>query len=105
MLGKTLVTIQTGPAGRVVKRLFIEDGCDIGRELYLSALVDRATSRISFIASTEGGMDIEKVAHDTPDKIVTLSIDPAAGYSAFHGRKIASALKLDRRRRSTSASS
>jgi succinyl-CoA synthetase beta subunit len=95
MLGKTLVTIQTGPAGRVVKRLFIEDGCDIGRELYLSALVDRATSRISFIASTEGGMDIEKVAHDTPDKIVTLSIDPAAGYSAFHGRKIASALKLE----------
>ena len=81
MLGKTLVTIQTGPAGRVVKRLFVEDGCDIGRELYLSALVDRATSRISFIASTEGGMDIEKVAHDTPDKIVTLSIDPAAGYS------------------------
>ena len=105
MLGKTLVTIQTGPAGRVVKRLFIEDGCDIGRELYLSALVDRATSRISFIASTEGGMDIEKVAHDTPDKIVTLSIDPAAGYSQFHGRKIASALKLERRRRSTSASS
>ena len=81
MLGKTLVTIQTGPAGRVVKRLFIEEGCDIGRELYLSALVDRATSRISFIASTEGGMDIEKVAHDTPDKIVTLSIDPASGYS------------------------
>ena len=97
MLGKTLVTIQTGPAGRVVKRLFIEDGCDIDRELYLSALVDRATSRISFIASTEGGMDIEKVAHDTPEKIVTLSIDPASGYSAFHGRKIASALKLDRR--------
>jgi succinyl-CoA synthetase beta subunit len=95
MLGKTLVTVQTGPVGRVVKRLFIEDGCDIGRELYLSALVDRATSRISFIASTEGGMDIEKVAHDTPDKIVTLSIDPASGYSAFHGRKIAAALKLE----------
>ena len=94
MLGRTLVTVQTGPAGRTVKRLFIEDGCDIGRELYLSALVDRATSRISFIASTEGGMDIEKVAHDTPDKIVTLSIDPASGYSAFHGRKIASALNL-----------
>ncbi|MEZ0303712.1 MAG: ADP-forming succinate--CoA ligase subunit beta [Hyphomicrobiaceae bacterium] len=94
MLGKTLVTVQTGPAGRTVKRLFIEDGCEIGRELYLSALVDRATSRISFIASTEGGMDIEKVAHDTPDKIVTLSIDPASGYSAFHGRKIAAALKL-----------
>ena len=71
MLGKTLVTIQTGPAGRVVKRLLVEEGCDIGRELYLSALVDRATSRISFIASTEGGMDIEKVAHDTPEKIVT----------------------------------
>ena len=95
MLGKTLVTIQTGPAGRVVKRLFVEDGTAIARELYLSALVDRATSRISFIASTEGGMDIEKVAHDTPDKIVTLSIDPASGYSAFHGRKIAAALKLE----------
>jgi succinyl-CoA synthetase beta subunit len=95
MLGKTLVTIQTGPAGRVVKRLLVEEGCDIGRELYLSALVDRATSRISFIASTEGGMDIEKVAHEAPDKIVTLSIDPAAGYCAFHGRTIASALKLE----------
>jgi succinyl-CoA synthetase beta subunit len=95
VLGKTLVTIQTGPAGRVVKRLFIEEGCDIGRELYLSALVDRATSRISFIASTEGGMDIEKVAHEAPDKIVTLSIDPASGYAPFHGRKIASALKLE----------
>jgi succinyl-CoA synthetase beta subunit len=94
MLGKTLVTIQTGPAGRVVKRLFVEDGCDIGRELYLSALVDRATSRISFIVSTEGGMDIEKVAHDTPEKIVTLSVDPASGYSPFHGREVASALKL-----------
>jgi succinyl-CoA synthetase beta subunit len=79
----------------VVKRLFIEDGTAIARELYLSALVDRATSRISFIASTEGGMDIEKVAHDTPDKIVTLSIDPASGYSPFHGRKIAAALKLE----------
>ena len=94
MLGKTLVTIQTGPAGRTVKRIFIEDGCDIARELYLSMLVDRATSRISFIVSTEGGMDIEKVAHDTPDKIVTLGIDPAAGYSAFHGRRIASVLQL-----------
>jgi len=94
MLGKTLVTVQTGPGGRTVKRLFIEDGCDIARELYLSALVDRATSRVSFIASTEGGMDIEKVAHDTPHKIVTVSIDPASGYSAFHGRKVATALKL-----------
>jgi succinyl-CoA synthetase beta subunit len=95
MLGKTLVTMQTGPAGRVVKRLFIEDGTAIARELYLSALVDRATSRISFIASTEGGMDIEKVAHDTPEKIVTLSIDPASGYQPFHGRRIAAALKLE----------
>jgi succinyl-CoA synthetase beta subunit len=95
MLGRTLVTAQTGPAGRVVKGLFVEDGTEIARELYLSALVDRATSRISFIASTEGGMDIEKVAHDTPEKIVTLSIDPASGYSAFHGRKIAAALKLE----------
>jgi len=94
MLGKTLLTVQTGPGGRTVKRLFIEEGCDIARELYLSALVDRATSRISFIASTEGGMDIEKVAHDTPHKIVTVSIDPASGYSAFHGRKVATALKL-----------
>jgi succinyl-CoA synthetase beta subunit len=87
--------VQTGPAGRVVKRLFIEDGTTIARELYLSALVDRATSRISFIASTEGGMDIEKVAHDTPERIFTLSIDPASGYSPFHGRKIAAALKLE----------
>ena len=94
MLGKTLVTIQTGPAGRVVNRLYVEDGSQIDRELYLSALVDRVTSRVAFIASTEGGMDIEKVAHDTPDKIFTLSIDPASGCSDFHGRKIAFALGL-----------
>ena len=94
MLGKTLVTIQTGDAGRVVKRLYVEEGSQIDRELYLSALVDRATARISFIASTEGGMDIEKVAHDTPEKIVTFSIDPASGYSQFHGRKVAFALGL-----------
>ncbi len=94
MLNKTLVTIQTGDAGRVVKRLYVEEGSQIDRELYLSALVDRATSRISFIASTEGGMDIEKVAHDTPEKIVTFSIDPASGYSQFHGRKVAFALGL-----------
>jgi succinyl-CoA synthetase beta subunit len=94
MLGNTLVTLQTGEAGRQVKRIYVEDGCQIDRELYLSALVDRATSRISFIASTEGGMDIEKVAHDTPEKIHTLSIDPASGYSQFHGRKIAFALGL-----------
>ena len=94
MLGNTLVTIQTGPAGRVVKRLYVEAGTAIERELYLSALVDRATSRISFIVSTEGGMDIEKVAHDTPEKITTVSIDQAAGYQPYHGRKIAKALGL-----------
>ena len=94
MLNNTLVTIQTGDAGRVVKRLYVEDGSAIDRELYLSALVDRATSRISFIVSTEGGMDIEKVAHDTPEKIHTFSIDPASGYFPFHGRKVAFALGL-----------
>ena len=94
MLGKTLVTVQTGPAGRTVKRLLIEEGCEIARELYLSCLVDRAASRLAFIASTEGGMDIEKVAHETPEKIVRLSIDPASGYAPFHGRKVAAALKL-----------
>jgi succinyl-CoA synthetase beta subunit len=95
MLGNTLVTIQTGPAGRPVKRLYVEDGSSIKRELYLSALVDRATSRLSFICSTEGGMDIEEVAHNTPEKIVTLDIDPASGYSPFHGRKVAFALGLE----------
>nr|PZN88224.1 MAG: ADP-forming succinate--CoA ligase subunit beta [Pseudomonadota bacterium] len=94
MLGNTLVTVQTGPAGRVVKRLYIENGSEIDRELYLSALVDRSTSRIAFIASQAGGMDIEQVAHETPEKIFTLSIDPATGYSPFHGRKIAFALGL-----------
>jgi succinyl-CoA synthetase beta subunit len=94
MLGNTLVTIQTGDAGRVVKRLYVEDGSAIACELYLSALVDRATSRIAFIVSTEGGMDIEKVAHDTPEKIHTFSIDPASGYFPYHGRKIAFALGL-----------
>ena len=95
MLGNTLVTVQTGPTGRVVKRIFVEEGTEIARELYLSAVVDRATSRIAFICSTEGGMDIEKVAHDTPERITTLTIDPAAGYQPFHGRRIASALKLE----------
>jgi succinyl-CoA synthetase beta subunit len=94
MLGMTLVTHQTGPAGRLVKRLYIEDGSAIARELYLSALVDRGASRISFIASTEGGMDIEEVARTTPEKIATFSVDPAAGYSPFLGVEIASALKL-----------
>jgi succinyl-CoA synthetase beta subunit len=94
MLNNTLVTVQTGEAGRVVKRLYVEDGSAIARELYLSALVDRATSRIAFIVSTEGGMDIEKVAHDTPERIHTFSIDPASGYFPYHGRKVAFALGL-----------
>jgi succinyl-CoA synthetase beta subunit len=94
MLGMTLVTHQTGPHGRLVKRLYIEDGSAIARELYLSALVDRATSRIAFIVSTEGGMDIEEVAHKTPEKINTFQVDPAAGYSPFVGNEIAVALGL-----------
>src|SRR5579863_2234376 len=94
MLGMTLVTHQTGPHGRVVKRLYIEDGSAIERELYLSALVDRATSRIAFIVSTEGGMDIEQVAHAAPEKIHTFQIEPAAGYSPYVGNEIAVALGL-----------
>lgn len=95
MLGMTLVTHQTGPEGKEVGRIFVEDGCAIDRELYLSALVDRGTSRMAFICSTEGGMDIEEVAASTPEKIITMSIDPASGYSGFHGRKIAFALGLE----------
>jgi succinyl-CoA synthetase beta subunit len=94
MLGMTLVTHQTGPHGRVVRRLYIEDGSAIERELYLSALVDRSTSRIAFIASTEGGMDIEEVAKKTPEKIQTFQVEPAAGYSPYVGLNIAGALKL-----------
>jgi succinyl-CoA synthetase beta subunit len=94
MLGMTLVTHQTGPHGRVVRRLYIEDGSAIDRELYLSALVDRATSRVAFIASTEGGMDIEEVAKHTPEKIQTFQVEPAAGYSPYVGLEIATALKL-----------
>ncbi|WP_093255247.1 ADP-forming succinate--CoA ligase subunit beta [Rubrimonas cliftonensis] len=95
MLGRTLVTIQTGPAGKQVNRVYIEAGSDIQRELYLSMLVDRATSRVAFIVSTEGGMDIEEVAHSTPEKILTFSVDPASGISGFHGRKVAFALGLE----------
>src|SRR6185437_1706792 len=97
MLGHELVTKQTGPAGKSVKRLYIEEGCEIKRELYLSLLVDRAVGRISIVASTEGGMDIETVAHDTPDKIVKQSVDPATGYQSFEGRKIGFALGLSGR--------
>ncbi len=95
MLGNTLVTVQTGPAGRTVGRLYIEDGADIAKELYLSALVDRATSRVSFVVSTEGGMDIEAVAHDTPERIHTVSIDPSTGVTPADGEAVAAALKLD----------
>ena len=94
MLGMTLVTHQTGPHGRVVRRLYIEEGSAIERELYLSALVDRGKSRIAFIASTEGGMDIEQVAKTTPEKILTFQVEPAAGYQPYVGRNIAAALKL-----------
>ena len=94
MLGATLVTIQTGAAGKQVNRLYLEDGSDIEKEFYLSLLVDRETSWVSFVVSTEGGMDIEKVAHDTPEKIVTFSVDPATGIMAHHGRTVAQALGL-----------
>jgi succinyl-CoA synthetase beta subunit len=94
MLGRTLVTKQTGPAGKQVNRIYIEDGAGIETEMYLALLVDRQTSRVSFVASTEGGMDIEEVAHNTPDKILSFSVDPATGYQAFHGRRIAFELGL-----------
>ena len=94
MLGRTLVTLQTVAAGKQVNRLYLEEGADIASEFYLSALVDRVTSRIAFVVSTEGGMDIEKVAHDTPEKIVTFSIDPATGIMPHHGRTVAKALGL-----------
>jgi len=94
MLGRTLVTHQTGEEGKAVKRLYIEDGSAIARELYLSALVDRGSSRVAFICSTEGGMDIEEVARETPEKILTMTIDPATGYMPYHGRKVAAALGL-----------
>ena len=94
MLGATLVTIQTGPAGKQVNRLYVEDGSDIEKEFYLSMLVDRATSRIAFVVSTEGGMDIEEVAHKSPEKIVTFSVDPATGAMPLHGREVAKALGL-----------
>jgi succinyl-CoA synthetase beta subunit len=95
MLGRTLVTVQTGPAGKQVNRIYIEDGSDIARELYLALLIDRQTSRVSFVASTEGGMSIEDVAHETPEKIVSFTVDPATGLSDFHGRRVAFALKLE----------
>ncbi|MFL6850438.1 MAG: succinate--CoA ligase subunit beta, partial [Sphingomicrobium sp.] len=94
MLGKTLVTIQTGPQGKQVQRLYITDGVDISKEFYLALLVDRETGRIAIVASTEGGMEIEKVAHDTPEKITTITVDPATGLMPHHGREVAAALGL-----------
>jgi len=95
MLGKRLVTHQTGPEGKEVKRVYIEEGCDIARELYLGMLIDRATGRVTLMASTEGGMDIEEVAAKTPDKILRVAIDPATGLQPFHARKLAFSLGLD----------
>jgi succinyl-CoA synthetase beta subunit len=95
MLGMTLVTHQTGPRGKELHRVYVEEGSAIERELYLSMLVDRATARIAIVASTEGGMDIEKVAHDTPEKIVTISIDPVANICPHHVRRLSKALRLD----------
>src|SRR6059058_844761 len=94
MLGKTLVTIQTGPAGKQVQRLYITDGVDIAKEFYLALLVDRETGRIAVVASTEGGMEIEKVAHDSPEKITTITVDPATGLMPHRGRAVAAALGL-----------
>jgi succinyl-CoA synthetase beta subunit len=94
MLGKTLVTVQTGAHGKQVQRLYITDGVDIQKEFYLALLVDRETGRIAIVASTEGGVEIEKVAHETPEKIRTLTIDPATGLMPHHGREVAAALGL-----------
>ena len=95
ILGMNLITHQTGPGGKLVQRLYIEDGCDIARELYLSAVMDRGTSRIAIMASTEGGMDIEAVAEETPEKIQTLVIDPIAGLQGHHARRLAFGLGLE----------
>ena len=95
MLGHVLVTKQTGPKGREVKRIYVEDGCDIKRELYLGMLIDRKTSRVTVMASTEGGMEIEEVAAKTPEKILKIAIDPVTGMEGFHARRLAYALKLE----------
>src|SRR4051794_14293316 len=94
MLGKTLVTVQTGPQGKQVQRLYITDGVDIEKEFYLALLVDRETGRVAVVASTEGGMNIEEVAHETPEKIQTITIDPATGLQPHHGREVAASLGL-----------
>jgi len=94
ILGMRLVTHQTGPQGKIVRRLYIEDGCDIARELYLGALIDRASGRIALIASTAGGMDIEQVAAESPEKIMQVTVDPVTGLQAFHARRLAFGLGL-----------
>ena len=94
MLGMTLVTHQTGPEGKEVKRVYIEEGSDIGEELYLSAVVDRAFGTITFMGSKEGGMDIEEVAEKTPEKIITVSVDPATGFQSHHARKLAFGMEI-----------
>ena len=94
MMGETLVTIQTGPEGKQVNRLYVTDGVDIAKEYYCSVLLDRGTSRVTFMVSTEGGMDIEEVAHNTPELITKVSIDPAAGFQGHHARRLAFALGL-----------
>ena len=97
MLGMTLVTHQTGPAGKQVRRVFVEEGCDIARELYLGVVIDRATSRVTLMASAEGGVEIEEVAARTPEKILKVGIDPAMGFQPFHGRQIAFGFGLEGR--------
>src|SRR5215467_8200680 len=94
LLGSTLITHQTGPKGKQVNRLYIEEGSAIDKEFYLSMLVDRATSRVAFVVSTAGGMDIEKVAHDTPEKILTITVDPATNICPHHVLRVAKALGL-----------
>jgi succinyl-CoA synthetase beta subunit len=96
LLGSVLITHQTGPQGRQVRRVYIEEGSAIDREYYLSALVDRSTSRVAFVASTEGGMDIEEVAHKTPDKIVSFSVDPTTGFMQHHARYVAHVFGFNR---------
>jgi succinyl-CoA synthetase beta subunit len=94
LLGKTLVTHQTGPQGRVVRRLLVEQGCDIARELYLGMVVDRASGRVTMMASTEGGVEIEEVAARTPEKILRATIDPVVGFAPYQGRRLAFGLGL-----------
>ena len=94
MLGRTLVTKQTGFSGKTVGRVYVEEGCEIAAEFYLAVLIERASSRVTFVASTEGGMDIEEVADKNPERILSFSVDPASGFSGFHGRRIAFALGL-----------